>query len=181
MRPWSNGGIEAFVSLYGRYKPVREAFTYDAREDVYRCSQGAVLANHGIRMQGGYGNHTYMSKASACNWCPIKTACCGDKRYKRLMVTMYRNPYKRMLQRLESVRGKQMKKLRSSTVEPVLGSLLNYFGMRRSNARGQGAAHKRMLMAATAYNLKKWLLNKDWPKAVTQALALDPQRLFLSS
>lgn len=93
---------------------------------------------------------------------------------------MYRNHYERMQKRLTSTRGKRMKKLRSSTVEPVFGSLLNYFGLRRCNARGQSAAHKRMLLAATAYNLKKWVVKKDWPKAVTQVLALHPENLFVS-
>lgn len=48
-----------------------------------------------------------------------------------------------------------MKKLRSSTVEPVLGTLVNFLGMRRVNTRGIEGANKCMLMAAVAYNLKK--------------------------
>ncbi|QHV97804.1 hypothetical protein [Spirosoma endbachense] len=52
--------------------------------------------------------------------------------------------------------------------------------MRRSNARGQSAAHKRMLLAAMAYTLKKWFVKKDWPKAVTQVLVLHPEILFMS-
>ncbi len=48
-----------------------------------------------------------------------------------------------------------MKKLRSSTVEPVLGTLVNYLNMRRVNTRGIKQANKCMLMAAIAYNLKK--------------------------
>jgi transposase len=172
--------IEGFVSLFGQYTPIREPFTYDPKEDVYRCSYGAVLKNHGLRMMGGYGNYYYFSKVSECKDCPIKVKCCGKKQRKRLLFTMYRNHYERMQKRLNSARGRRMKKLRSSTVEPVFGSLLNYFGLRRSNARGQSAAHKRMLMAATAYNLKKWLVKKGWPKAVTQVLALHPDNIFVS-
>ncbi|QMW04878.1 hypothetical protein [Spirosoma foliorum] len=51
--------------------------------------------------------------------------------------------------------------------------------MRRCNARGQSEANKRMLMVAMAYNLKKWLVKKDCPKAVTQVLALKPENLFV--
>lgn len=50
-----------------------------------------------------------------------------------------------------------MKLLRSSTVEPVFGSLINYTGLRRLNTKGLEQANKCMLMAATAYNLKKLL------------------------
>ena|SRR5436853_2299640 len=57
--------------------------------------------------------------------------------------------------RLQTGKAKRMKKLRSSTVEPVLGTLVNYLNMRRVNTRGMKQANKCMLMAAIAYNLKK--------------------------
>src|SRR5215207_9974667 len=57
--------------------------------------------------------------------------------------------------RLESVNREKIRKLRSSTVEPVLGTLINYLNLRRVNTRGIRQANKCMLMAAVAYNLKK--------------------------
>ena len=48
-------------------------------------------------------------------------------------------------------------RLRSSTVEPVLGTLINYLNMRRVNTRGIKMATKHVLMAALVYNLKKCL------------------------
>jgi hypothetical protein len=59
--------------------------------------------------------------------------------------------------KLQTAKAKRMKKLRSSTVEPVLGTLVNFLGMRRVNTRGIEQANKCMLMAAIAYNLKKLL------------------------
>jgi len=50
-----------------------------------------------------------------------------------------------------------MKTLRSSTVKPVFGSFIQYFGMRKVNTKGIEQANKVMQMAATAYNLKKLL------------------------
>jgi hypothetical protein len=50
-----------------------------------------------------------------------------------------------MQERVESKEGKSMKRRRMATVEPVFGSLLNYYGMKRSNAKGKQAAHKFML------------------------------------
>lgn len=44
-----------------------------------------------------------------------------------------------------------------ATVEPVFGTLINFMGMRKVNTRGQSGANKCMLMAATAFNLKKLL------------------------
>ena len=68
-----------------------------------------------------------------------------------------------MHQRMQTTKGRQMMKLRQSTAEPVLGTLINFLGMRRVNTRGIELAGKCMLMAATAYNLKK-LLKFQAPK-----------------
>lgn len=48
-------------------------------------------------------------------------------------------------------------KRRSSTVEPVLGTLINFLGMKRVNTRGMKNANKHVLMSALSYNLKKYL------------------------
>jgi trans-2-enoyl-CoA reductase len=50
-----------------------------------------------------------------------------------------------------------MKRLRQSTVEPVFGSLTHYYGLRKIGVLGKAGAHKVMLMAAIAFNLKKHL------------------------
>ena len=47
--------------------------------------------------------------------------------------------------------------MRSKTVEPVLGTLINYTNMRRINTRGLKQANKHILMAALVYNLKKFM------------------------
>ncbi len=83
--------------------------------------------------------------------------------------------------KLQTQKAKRMKKLRSSTVEPVLGTLVNYLGMRRVNIRGIEQANKCMLMAAIAYNLKK-LLKFTARKVQTnvQVMQVNLQALFLS-
>jgi len=50
-----------------------------------------------------------------------------------------------------------MKKLRQSTVEPVFGSLTQFYGLRKIGVLGKAGAHKVMLMAGIAFNLKKYL------------------------
>ena len=57
--------------------------------------------------------------------------------------------------KLQTQKAKHMKKLRSNTVKPVLGSLVNYLGMRRVNTGRIDQVKKCLLMAAIAYNLKK--------------------------
>ena len=50
-----------------------------------------------------------------------------------------------------------MKSIRRSTVEPVFGTLMEFQGMRKMNTIGIRQANKNMLMAAVAYNIKKYL------------------------
>lgn len=50
-----------------------------------------------------------------------------------------------------------MVRVRSKTVEPVIGTLVNFTNMKRVNIRGITNANKHVLMASLTYNLKKYL------------------------
>ena len=68
--------------------------------------------------------------------------------------------------------AQKMFRLRSSTVEPVLGTLINFLNMKRVNTRGIDLANKHVMMAALTYNLKKYLkfISK---KAISKAIAVQ--------
>lgn len=51
-------------------------------------------------------------------------------------------------------------KVRKKTVEPVLGTLVNFLGMKKVNTIGIEQANKCVVMAAVAYNIKKLLKHK---------------------
>jgi len=46
-------------------------------------------------------------------------------------------------------------KKRGSTVEPVLGTMLNFLNLKRVNTRGIRGANKHVMMSALAYTRKK--------------------------
>ena len=50
-----------------------------------------------------------------------------------------------------------MSRVRSKTVEPVIGTLVNFTNLKRVNTRGIKNANKHVLMASLTYNLKKYL------------------------
>ena len=81
----------------------------------------------------------------------------GKSDFKNIDDSIDKPFYDRMHQRLQTVNREKIRQLRSSTVEPVLGTLVNYLGMRRVNTRGIKQAAKCILMSAIAYNLKKLL------------------------
>lgn len=61
--------IEAYIPLFGRYIPVRDPFTYEPEKDQYRCTHGAILRNHGLKMAGECGSYHYIANFSACQNC----------------------------------------------------------------------------------------------------------------
>ncbi|MCZ2395490.1 MAG: transposase [Chitinophagales bacterium] len=63
-------------------------------------------------------------------------------------------------------------KRRSATVEPVLGTLINFMNLKRVYTRGMAAANKHTLMSALCYNLKK-LLKFNSRKIKIQQIALQ--------
>jgi hypothetical protein len=64
-----------------------------------------------------------------------------------------------------------MKQVRQSTVEPVFGSLVHHYALSKINVLSKAAAHKVMLMAATCFNLKKYL--KTFKRKLVNIAAMD--------
>ena len=78
--------------------------------------------------------------------------------------------------------AKKMVKVRSKTVEPVIGTLVNFTNMKRVNTRGIKNANKHVLMASLTYNLKKYLrfITKK-PSILAQVLSLKQGKNFAFS
>lgn len=51
----------------------------------------------------------------------------------------------------------RMARVRSKTVESVIGALVNYLNMKRVNIRGIKGANKHVLMVNLIYNLQQYL------------------------
>ena len=150
-----NNNIEAYIPAHAQYESKREGFTYEPEKDRWRCTQGKYVTYRKTKYQKGHPEKHYLTTRSDCKGCPLASKCIGKSHEKRIRITVYRDQYDRAIERVTSIKGKQMKILRQSTVEPVFGTLINYGGMRKINTRGIEQANKVMLMAASAYNLKK--------------------------
>jgi len=158
-------GIDAYIPNFGQYKPEREGFTFNKEENRYECTREggnrALLPFKGERADSkGYIKRTYRSSETSCKTCPHRVRCCGKKtRFKKIDDSIHKEYYDRMHRKLtENPRkAKKLSGIRSKTVEPVLGTLLNFMSMRRVNTRGIELANKHVLMATLTYNLKKYL------------------------
>jgi hypothetical protein len=153
-----DNNIIGYIPNFGQYKASRPGFTYDKDNDRYICKQGKHLVFKKIKQTPlGYVMKHYRTSAKDCKNCPFKTTCIGKSNEKKIEDTIDKPLYDKMHARLQTAKAKRLKKLRSSTVEPVIGTLVNYLAMKRVNTRGIKQANKCMLMAAVAYNLKKLL------------------------
>jgi len=163
--------ITGYIPNFGQYKPFREGFTYHAEGDYYMCKRGVKLPFKKIK--GSHANtyqmRAYRSSSKDCKECPLRSKCIGKSDFKKIVDTVDKPLYDKMHARLQTSKAKRMKKLRQSTVEPVLGTLVNFLAMRRVNTRGIALANKCMLMAAACYNLKK-LLNFKAPGVVARVM-----------
>jgi|SRR5271165_659729 len=170
--------LEGYIPNPGNYKHSREdqGFAYDPEQDWYTCVKGVHLPLR--RIESAYKKPTilkkiYESNISDCKNCPLRDTCANNKGFKKLVDSIDKPLYEYMQQRVESRKGKQLKVLRSSTVEPVFGSLINHTGLKRINTKGINQANKCMLMAAAAYNLKKLLKYMFKPIKAVQKQAVS--------
>ena len=118
--------ITAYIPNFGHYKPQREGFIFDTVNDRYTCIAKGVHLPYKKTYQDnkGYYKKQYRSSAKDCGHCPLRTTCIGGKAdYKKLEETIDKPLYDAMHQRLQTPYARRMKKLRHSTVEPVLGTL----------------------------------------------------------
>lgn len=152
--------ITAYIPNFGQYKANREGFVFNEESDRYSCDAKGVHLPYKKTYQDkkGYYKKQYRSSAKDCGHCPLRTSCIGGRAdYKKIEDTVDKHLYDEMHERLQTPYARRMKKLRQATVEPVLGTLINFMGVRRIWTRGLKNANKFMIGAAVAYNLKKWL------------------------
>ena len=148
--------ITAWIPVFGQYKAEIDGFTYHAPTDDDTCAAGKRLSfrKYDTRADGQW-QKIYWATCSDCQQCPLKPTCVPGVKRKQLTRTLYDAAYLRAWLRQQTRRGQQMRHVRQGTVEPVFGNLLPHYGLRRLNVRGLAGAHKTMLLAAIAYNLKK--------------------------
>lgn len=169
--------IDAYIPNFGQYKAEREGFQYNKEQDRYECTRGnkAILPFKKIAIDSkGYSKRVYRSDNSKCKSCPLRESCIGKSDFKKIEDSTDKPYYDRMHEKLKNNEqyAKRVSKIRSKTVEPVLGTLINFLNLRRLNTRGMKSANKHVMLSAMCYNLKK-LIKFERLKQQTKAQALQ--------
>jgi transposase len=182
LKALEQNNITGYIPNFGQYKHEREGFTYHKEEDYYLCSQNKKLEFKKIKVNNGYAIREYRSSRKDCAHCPLRSTCIGKSFEKSIRDTADKPYYDKMHERLKSSYARKMKKLRQSTVEPVLGTLINFLAMKRVNTRGIQLANKCMMMAAIAYNVKKMMKFKiNRPMAAMAWLPKEADHFSISN
>lgn len=171
--------ITGYIPNFGKYKHEREGFTYHKEGDYYTCPQNKKVEFKKIKSNNGHLAKEYRTSRTDCGPCPFRTSCIGKSPEKKIVDTLDKPHYDKMHERLKGSYARKMKKLRQSTVEPVLGTLINFLAMKRVNTRGIKQANKCMMMAAIAYNIKKMMKFKtNSPMAAMAWMSKEADQFF---
>ncbi|QNP52700.1 transposase [Hymenobacter qilianensis] len=160
--------ITPWIPVFGHYKPAPEGFSYEAAVDAFRCPAGKSLPfrNYATSQDGNWVKN-YRAAYQDCQQCPLKMRCTPAAPQQKFVRSAFDAAYRRAWHRQQSRAVQRMRRVRQRTVEPVFGSLLQHYGLRRVGTKSRAAAHKTMLLSAIAYNLKKLLKHRP-----TQCLSL---------
>lgn len=174
-------GLLSYIPPHGTYKGGPKGFIYNKEGDYWLCPNNKKVTFRKITIEKNRNNNKkklYLTKSSDCKGCVYKLQCVGKAPEKRITITIYKQEYERAIARVKSKKGRYMKSKRQSTVEPVFGTLTQFMGMRKINTLGISQANKVMMMAAMAYNLKKYLKFTQ-NKVVSLAKTIETSRSFI--
>lgn len=150
-------GLNAYIPPHGTFKGGPDDFIYHEDEDYYECRNGKQARFRKIIIEKDREVRSYATKRADCRDCPFRQDCIGKGTEKRFKVVNHLKEYQRAIERVNSDKGQYYKRKRQATVEPVIGVLTQYLGLRKVNTKGIQNADKQFIMAAIAYNLKKYL------------------------
>jgi transposase len=146
-------GITGYIPNTGTFHYEHEGFVYHAEGDYYECKNGRKLTY----LATYDDQRRYRLTKKHCKGCPFKDTCIGKKQEMAINDTIYRPYFERMRTRMQTRKASRLMKKRQSTVEPVIGTLVDYRAIKKVNSRGIDQANKCLTMAAIAYNIKKLL------------------------
>lgn len=163
LKALENNNITGYIPNRSQFVYERPGFTYHSEDDYYSCPNNRKLVYKGTfeTLEGIY-NKEYRASRKECNKCPLKSQCSVYGKYTTVIrETIDKSYYQKMHVRMQTKKAKILMKKRQSTVEPVIGTLVNYLGMKKVNTKGLEQANKCMTLSAVTYNIKKLMKHKS--------------------
>jgi hypothetical protein len=147
-----------------------DKFTYDAKEDIYRCPAGQNLKHKGREFNPGVVIHKYTAKIEICNACPFRSECCpGNHYHGRSVMRTERSPIvEQFAQKMETESAKAIYRQRGAVAEFPNAWLKDKLGLRQFRLRGLVKVGLEVLWATLTYNIQQWI-RLSWRAGLTPA------------
>jgi transposase len=170
-------GIRAYVPLTGAGKArpyfSKEEFSYDPKQDLYRCPAGKLLRPRTFR--AARNQVLYKTEPGTCDSCSMKARCTDNKTGRQVL----RHLEEHYVDRVKNYRGsfayeKALRK-RRVWVEPLFGEAKDWHAMRRFRLRRLEKVNIEALLIASGQNIKRLVAARGrGPRKLAQAEALRP-------
>jgi len=136
-----------------------DKFSYDAKEDTYRCPAGESLTPKGREFCPGVVLHKYVAKAEVCGVCQFRSQCCpGNQHHGRSVVRAVHSPVVRQFaQKMETEAAKAIYRQRGAVAEFPNAWIKDKLGLRQFRLRGLIKVRLEILWAALTYNIQQWI------------------------
>jgi len=136
-----------------------DKFSYDAKENIYRCPAGESLRHKGREFAPGAVIHKYTAKIETCAACQFRSQCCPGNHYHGRSVTrIERSPIlQRFAEKMETEAAKAIYRQRGAVAEFPNAWLKDKMGLKQFRLRGVIKVRLEILWAALTYNIQQWI------------------------
>jgi len=136
-----------------------DKFSYDAKENIYRCPAGESLRHKGREFAPGAVIHKYTAKIETCAACQFRSQCCPGNHYHGRSVTrIERSPIlQQFAEKMETEAAKAIYRQRGAVAEFPNAWLKDKMGLKQFRLRGLIKVRLEILWAALTYNIQQWI------------------------
>lgn len=141
--------LDRKAQTFGKF--TRDAFEYDAGNDLYVCPQGHKLPLK--RIDEDTRVKRYKATSSQCRGCPLKSQCTDAP--ARAVMRLMDEEARQTVRDLANTEAFQVARTRRKKIEMLFAHLKRWQKLTRLRLRGLSGAKEEFLLAATAQNLKR--------------------------
>lgn len=160
----SLGGANVSWASQQRQRGVSERFdldkfSYDAKQNIYRCPAGQSLRHKGREFAPGVVIHKYTATIQTCTACQFRSECCpGNHYHGRSVIRAERSPIlQQFAKKMETEAAKAIYRQRGAVAEFPNAWIKDKLGLKQFRLRGLTKVRLEVLWAALTYNIQQWI------------------------
>jgi transposase len=136
-----------------------DKFSYDAKQNIYRCPTGQSLRHKGREFGPGVVIHKYTAKKEVCAVCQFRSQCCpGNQYHGRSVIRAEHSPIlQQFAEKMETEAAKSAYRERGAIAEFPNAWIKEKLGLTQFRLRGLVKVGLEMVWAALTYNIQQWI------------------------